>query len=71
MGGVYVLQMRLALIGWSESLGEELVRYNWLVGKLIIPPCVCRKSIPNTYREKDISCSNKLHLKCVVVNSDG
>ena len=48
MGGVYVLQMRLTLIGWSESLGEELVRYNWLVGKLIIPPCVCRKSIPNT-----------------------
>ena len=24
------------------------MRYNWLVGKLIISPCVCRKSIPNT-----------------------
>ena len=30
------------------GLGEGLVRYNWLVGKLIIPPCVCRKLIPNT-----------------------
>ena len=29
------------------GFGRE-VRYNWLVGKLIIPPCVCRKSIPNT-----------------------
>ena len=48
MGGVYVLWMRLALIGWSAGLEEELVRYNWLVGKLIFPPCVCKKSIPNT-----------------------
>ena len=30
------------------GLGEGLVRYNWLVGKLIISPCVCRKLIPNT-----------------------
>ena len=37
MGGVYVLWMGLGLIGWSASLGEELVRYNWLAGKLIIP----------------------------------
>ena len=48
MGGVYVLYMRLGLIGWSAGVEEEVVRYNWLVGKLIIPPCVCRKSIPNT-----------------------
>ena len=40
--------MWLALIDWSAVLGEELVRYNWLVGKLVIPPCVCRKSIHNT-----------------------
>ena len=48
MGGVYVLYMRLGLIGWSAGVEEEVVRYNWLVGKLIIPPCVCRKLIPNT-----------------------
>ena len=48
MGGVYVLYMLLALIDWSTGVGEEVVRYNWLVGKLMIPPWVCRKSIPNT-----------------------
>ena len=50
-GGVYgwcVLQMQLPLIGWSAGLGEKVVRYNWLVEKLIIRPCVCRKLIPNT-----------------------
>ena len=71
MGGVYVLYMRLGLIGWSAGVEEEVVRYNWLVGKLIIPPCVCKKSIPNTTDKKDISCNNKLHLKCVVINSNG
>ena len=47
MSGAYVLPMKLALIGGAAGLGEELVRYNWLFGKLIMP-CVCRKSIPNT-----------------------
>ena len=36
------------LIGELAGLGEGLVRYNWLVVKLITPPWVCRKSIPNT-----------------------
>ena len=48
MGGAYVLYMRLALIGKAVGLGEKLVRYNWLVRKLIIPLCVCRKSVPST-----------------------
>ena len=48
MGGVYVLQMQLVLRSWWAGLGEEVVRYNWLVGKLIIPPCVCTKLILNT-----------------------
>ena len=50
-GGVYewcVLQMQLPLIGWSAGLGEKVVRYNWLIEKLIIRPSVCRKLIPNT-----------------------
>ena len=37
----------MALIDGSAGLGEGLVRYNWLVVKLIIPPSFCRKSIPN------------------------
>ena len=52
------------------GVGEEVVWYNWLVGKLMMPPYVCRKSIPNTTGEKDISCTNKLHLKCVVIDSN-
>ena len=52
MGGVYVLYMRLGLIGWSAGVEEEVVRYNWLVEKLIIPPCICRKLIPNTTRKR-------------------
>ena len=36
------------LIDELAGLGEGLVRYNWLVGKLITPPWVRRKSIPNT-----------------------
>ena len=36
------------IIGWSVGVGEEVVRYNCLVGKLMMPPCVCRKSTPNT-----------------------
>ena len=48
MGSLYALYMWLVLIGSSAGVGEEVVRYNWLVGKLIMPPCVYRKSIPNT-----------------------
>ena len=40
--------MSLVLIGWSVDVGEEVVKYNWLVGKRMMSPCVCRKSIPNT-----------------------
>ena len=36
------------MIGGTSGLGEGLVRYNWLVAKLIIQLCVCRESIPNT-----------------------
>ena len=36
------------LIGELAGLGEGIVRYNWLAGKLITPPWVRRKSIPNT-----------------------
>ena len=48
MVNVYVLRMWLALIGGVAGLGEGLLRYNWLVEKLIIPPCICRKPILNT-----------------------
>ena len=30
------------------GFGRGVSRYNWLVGKLLFPPCVCKKSIPNT-----------------------
>ena len=46
MGGVCVLCMWLVLIGESVGLREGIVWYNWLFGKLITPPWVCRKSIP-------------------------
>ena len=36
------------LIDESVGLGEGLVRYNWLIGKLITAPWVRRKSILNT-----------------------
>ena len=40
------------MIGGSAGLGEGLVRYNWLVGKLIIPPCLFRKPVPNTTEKR-------------------
>ena len=61
MGGVYGL---FVLIGDSFGLGEGLVRYSWLVEKLITPPCVFRKPIPNTTVKRiflvTISCSRNV-----------
>ena len=39
---------KIGIDTWSGGLGEELVRYNWLFGKLIMPLYVCRKLVPNT-----------------------
>ena len=48
MDGVYGFCVWLLFKGDSVGLGDGLVRYSCLVGKLITPPCVCRKSLPNT-----------------------
>ena len=54
-------------------LEEELVRYNWLFGKFIIPPCVCKKSIPNTTRKRiflvTTSCPRNV-LSSIAMDSD-
>lgn len=38
----------MEFIGESVGVGEGLVRYNWLIGKLITLPCACGKSVTNT-----------------------
>ena len=52
------------------DLGEGLVSYNWLVGKLIIQPGVCRKSIPNTTKKMIFlvrtSCTRNMLLSIVM-----
>ena len=46
------------------GLGEALVSYNWLVGKLMTPPSVCWKSLPNTTGKRIVTmrCTQNVSL---------
>ena len=48
--------------------GSEVKPVSWKTDN----STMCLQEVDSQYhREKDISCNNKLHLKCVIVDSNG